>query len=239
MSPFVSFAKMEAASRILLVASTVVAVVWAKSSWAQSYHAFWHAPVSIGFGRFALTETRLHWINDGLMPVFFFLVGLEIKREVLIGELSSLRQAAFPLISAVGGAIRPGASLSARGGGVQEGWAIPVATDIAFVIGALALLGGRVPVSLKVFVTALAIADDLLAVLVIAFLYTAKIHVIHLVYRLAGSLASALCASLFLILQTGSPDGYGPDAVESGSRCSCLTVHVIRIVHETALITGC
>src|SRR5215472_2504463 len=136
-SPFVSFAKMEAASGILLVASTIVALVWANSPWADSYHAIWNAPVSIGFGQFTLSETRQDWINDGLMPVFFFLVGLEIKREVLIGELSSLRRAAFPLISAVGGAIVPALLyfLIAHGKAVQQGWAVPMATDIAFVIG--------------------------------------------------------------------------------------------------------
>jgi NhaA family Na+:H+ antiporter len=122
------------------------------------------------------------------MPIFFFLVGLEIKREVLIGELSSLRQAAFPLISAVGGAVVPALFylLIANGEDVRSGWAIPMATDIAFVIGVLALLGSRVPASLKVFVTALAIADDLFAVLVIAFLYTEKIHIIHLALGAAG-----------------------------------------------------
>jgi NhaA family Na+:H+ antiporter len=192
MSPFVSFAKMEAASGIVLVASTVAALVWANSHWAASYYAIWNAPVSIGFGKFALTETRHDWINDGLMPIFFFLVGLEIKREVLVGELSSPRKAAFPVISAVGGAIVPAILylLIAHGEGVQTGWAVPMATDIAFVIGALALLGSRVPVSLKVFVTAVAIADDLLAVLVIAFLYTQQIHIVHLV---SGAAGLALC----------------------------------------------
>jgi NhaA family Na+:H+ antiporter len=192
MSPFVTFAKMEAASGILLLASTIAALVWANSSWAQSYHVFWHTPVSIGFGPFKLTETRHGWVNDGLMPIFFFLVGLEIKREVLVGELSSIRQAAFPLISALGGAIVPALLylLIAHGEDVYKGWATPMATDIAFVIGVLALLGSRVPVSLKVFVTALAIADDLLAVIVIAFLYTQQIHLIHLAFGAAGL---ALC----------------------------------------------
>ena len=106
-SPFVKFAKIEAASGILLVVSTIAALVWANSAWSGTYETFWHAPFSVGFGPFTLTETRHDWINDGLMPIFFFLVGLEIKREVLIGELSSFRQAAFPLISALGGAIVP------------------------------------------------------------------------------------------------------------------------------------
>src|SRR6516225_8343681 len=187
-SPFVRFAKMEAASGILLLAGTVAALVWANSPWEQSYHALWNEHVSIGFGKFVLAETRLEWINDGLMSVFFFLVGLEIKREVLIGELSSLRHAAFPLIAALGGAIVPAdLYLSiAHAGGEQKGWAIPMATDIAFVLGVLAILGSRVPVSLKIFVTALAIADDLIAVLVIAFFYTDHIRVISLALGLAG-----------------------------------------------------
>jgi len=192
MSPFVRFARLEAASGILLLASTIAALVWANSPWAASYHIIWNTEASIGFGRFALTETRQEWINDGLMAIFFFLVGLEIKREVLIGELSSLRQAAFPLMAAIGGAIVPAFLylLVARGGESQKGWAIPMATDIAFVLGVLALLAKRVPISLKIFVTALAIADDLIAVLVIALFYTERIHVLSIVLGLAGI---ALC----------------------------------------------
>lgn len=188
MSPFVSFAKMEAASGILLLVSTIAALVWANSSWAEHYHAIWDTRATIGFGQFALTETRHEWINDGLMAVFFFVVGLEIKREVLIGELSSLRQAAFPLIAALGGAIVPALLylIIAHRGEAQKGWAIPMATDIAFVLGVLAILGKRVPVSLKIFVTALAIADDLIAVLVIAIFYTERIQIISLGLGLAG-----------------------------------------------------
>jgi NhaA family Na+:H+ antiporter len=186
--PFIRFAKMEASSGILLLAATIAALVWANSPWAESYHTIWNECSSLGFGRFVLTETRHEWINDGLMAVFFFLVGLEIKREVLIGELSSLRQAAFPFFAAVGGAIVPAIIylLVAHGGNAQKGWAIPMATDIAFALGVLAILGSRVPVSLKIFVTALAIVDDLIAVLVIAVFYTAQIHLISLVLGLVG-----------------------------------------------------
>jgi NhaA family Na+:H+ antiporter len=192
MSPFVSFAKVEAAGGILLMASTIAALIWANSPWADSYYAIWNAHATIGFGKFSLTETRFEWINDGLMAIFFFLVGLEIKREVLIGELSSLRRAAFPLIAAVGGAILPALLYVAVAHDAQtiRGWAIPMATDIAFVLGVLALLGSRVPVTLKIFVTALAIADDLIAVLVIAVFYTEKIQLISLALGLAGI---ALC----------------------------------------------
>jgi Na+:H+ antiporter, NhaA family len=192
LSPFVRFARMEAASGILLMASTIAAIVWANSRWEDSYHAIWNVQAAIGFGKFSLSETRHEWINDGLMAIFFFLVGLEIKREVLIGELSSLRKAAFPLVAAFGGAILPALFylLVAHNGDAQKGWAIPMATDIAFVLGVLAILGSRIPVSLKIFVTALAIADDLIAVLVIAIFYTDRIQVVSLVLGLAGV---ALC----------------------------------------------
>lgn len=191
-SPFVRFAEIEAASGILLLSSTIAALLWANSPWVESYHIIWNKPISIGVGGFALTETCHDWINDGLMAIFFFLVGLEIKREVLIGELSSLRKAAFPLIAALGGAIVPALFyLSiAHDAEAIKGWAIPMATDIAFVLGVLAILGDRVPVSLKIFVTALAIADDLMAVVVIAIFYTEQIHLISLAVGLAGV---ALC----------------------------------------------
>src|SRR5271154_657420 len=187
-SPFVRFARMEAAGGILLLASTFAALVWANSPWEHIYHAIWSTQVDVGFGRFFLSETRHEWINDGLMAVFFFLVGLEIKREVLIGELSSLKQAAFPLIAAVGGTIVPALMYVALNHGALavKGWGIPMATDIAFALGVLALLGDRVPVSLKIFVTALAIVDDIIAVLVIAFFYTAEIHLLSLAAGLAG-----------------------------------------------------
>jgi NhaA family Na+:H+ antiporter len=187
-SPFVRFAKMEAAGGILLLVSTFAALVWANSPWEHIYHAMWTTQVDVGFGRFVLSETRHQWINDGLMAVFFFLVGLEIKREVLIGELSSLKQAAFPLIAAVGGTIVPALMYVGLNHGTLavKGWGIPMATDIAFALGVLALLGDRVPVSLKIFVTALAIVDDIIAVLVIALFYTAEIHFLSLAAGLAG-----------------------------------------------------
>jgi NhaA family Na+:H+ antiporter len=186
-SPFVRFAKMEAAGGILLLGSTIAALVLANSRWEQGYQAIWHTQVTVGFGRFFLSESRHEWINDGLMSVFFFLVGLEIKREVLIGELSSLRQAAFPFIAALGGTIVPALVyiIVAHGSGAEKGWGIPMATDIAFALGVLVLLGNRVPLSLKIFVTALAIVDDIIAVLVIAIFYTAQIHFFSLAAGLA------------------------------------------------------
>jgi Na+:H+ antiporter, NhaA family len=187
-SPFMRFAKMEASSGILLLAGTIAALVWANSPWDASYHAIWSVDVSIGLGRFLLTETRHEWVNDGLMSLFFFLVGLEIKREVLIGELSSIRKAAFPFIAAVGGAIVPAILYLVvnHGGAGQKGWGIPMATDIAFALGVLTVLGSRVPASLKIFVTALAIVDDIIAVLVIALFYTDRIHILSLLIGIAG-----------------------------------------------------
>jgi NhaA family Na+:H+ antiporter len=186
--PFVRFAEIEASGGILLLACTIAALIWANSPWEQSYHEIWNAQVSMGIGQFVLSETRHEWINDGLMSIFFFLVGLEIKREVLIGELSSLRKAAFPLLAALGGAIVPALLFVSVTYGTegQKGWGIPMATDIAFALGVLALLGSRVPVSLKIFVTALAIADDIIAVLVIALFYTEQIHFFSLAVGLAG-----------------------------------------------------
>jgi NhaA family Na+:H+ antiporter len=197
-SPFVRFAKMEAASGIVLLAGTIAALVWANSPWQHSYDVLWNAQVSIGLGNFVLSESRHEWINNGLMSIFFFLVGLEIKREVLIGELSSLRQAAFPFIAALGGTIVPAliyvaVTYGSRG---QRGWGIPMATDIAFALGVLALLGNRVPLSLKVFVTAVAIVDDIIAVLVIALFYTGQIHLLSLVIGFAGI---ALCVAINLL----------------------------------------
>jgi NhaA family Na+:H+ antiporter len=158
----------------------------------------WNAQVSIGLGNFVLSESRHEWINNGLMSIFFFLVGLEIKREVLIGELSSLRQAAFPFIAAVGGTIVPALIYAAvtYGRRGQRGWGIPMATDIAFALGVLALLGNRVPVSLKVFVTALAIVDDIMAVLVVALFYTDQIHLLSLFIGFAGI---GLCVAINLL----------------------------------------
>ncbi len=180
--PFQRFIHAQSTGGILLLTATVVAMVWANSPWAGSYAAFWDTPVSLVVGSHALTETLLEWINDGLMAMFFFVIGLEIKREILVGELSSFRQATLPLMAAAGGACLPAvlySIMNADGPGTR-GWGIPMATDIAFSLGILALLGSRVPLALKVFLTALAIADDLMAVLVIALFYTSTISWVNL-----------------------------------------------------------
>jgi NhaA family Na+:H+ antiporter len=175
--PFQEFAKLEASGGILLIGCTVAALVWANSPWVGGYFHFWH--MDLTFGRLGgLLAKPLHfWINDGLMALFFLLVGLEIKRETLVGELASFRKAALPIAAAFGGMIVPAGLYAVfnHGGPGASGWGMPMATDIAFALGVLALLGDRVPTSLKVFLAALAIADDIGAVLVIAFFYTAQI----------------------------------------------------------------
>ena len=181
-SPFQEFFHAESSGGILLLAATSVALLWANSPWADAYHEIWQTPISIAVGPHALTETVLEWINDGLMAMFFFVIGLEIKREMLVGELASIRQAALPVAAAIGGTIVPaGLYLVFNAGGPgSKGWGIPMATDIAFALGVLTLLGPRIPSSLKVFLAALAIGDDLMAVMVIAIFYTSTISWLNL-----------------------------------------------------------
>jgi NhaA family Na+:H+ antiporter len=194
MRPIQAFTRLEAAGGILLIVCTIVALVWANSPWAASYFHLWHINVTFGFGGAQLSEELHFWINDGLMAVFFLLVGLEIKREALVGELASFQKAALPIAAALGGLLLPAGlyTLLNHTGPGAAGWGIPMATDIAFALGVLALLGDRVPASLKVFLAALAIADDIGAVLVIALFYTAHISWISL--AVAGAFFVALIA---------------------------------------------
>jgi NhaA family Na+:H+ antiporter len=172
--PFQHFAASEASSGLLLLLCTAVALAWANSPWAATYNSFWETPLSIGLGAGGLTKSLLLWIDDGLMALFFLVVGLEIKREVLVGELASPRQAVLPVAAAGGGMLVPAGLYAAFnwGGPGLIGWGIPMATDIAFSLGVLALLGSRVPTTLKIFLTALAIVDDIGAVLVITVFYS-------------------------------------------------------------------
>jgi len=175
--PFQTFFRTEATGGILLLICAVVAFAWANSPWAGSYFALWETKLTVGVPGAELSKALQLWINDGLMALFFLLVGLEIKRELLVGELSSGDRAALPLAAAAGGMVVPALIFVAFNAGLESlrGWAIPMATDIAFALGVLALLGSRVPTALKVFLAALAIVDDLGAVLVIAFFYTAEL----------------------------------------------------------------
>ncbi len=200
LSPFQRFFSTSAAGGIVLLVTTAAALVWANSAWADSYHHFWDTPFTIGTPTVGLTLSLHTWVNDGLMAVFFFLVGLEIKRETLVGELATLRSAALPVAAALGGMVIPAllyASVN-RGGAGAAGWGVPMATDIAFALGILALLGDRVPSSLRIFLAALAIADDLGAVLVIAVFYTESVN------WAALSGAGATLAFLFALNRSGA-----------------------------------
>lgn len=172
------FVHHQAFGGILLLVCAIVAFVWANSGWGDSYDDLWHSYVTIGTSRLNMTLSLQHWVNDALMAIFFFVVGLEIKRELLAGELSSPRRAALPAVAAAGGVLVPALIYTAinAGGDGARGWGIPMATDIAFALGVLAVLGDRVPLGLKVFLTALAIVDDIIAVLVIALFYTSSVE---------------------------------------------------------------
>ena len=181
--PFKWFFKLEAASGILLLISAILALIVSNSDLASLYFETLNKYLFIGINNFGLKLSVLHWINDALMAIFFFFVTLEIKREFLQGELSSLKQAMLPIIGAVGGMVVPALIyiiINFKTSVTLNGWAIPSATDIAFSIGILSLLGSRVPISLKVFLTALAIIDDLGAILIIAFFYSGDLSVKYL-----------------------------------------------------------
>ena len=180
--PFQEFFNKEAGSGLLLILSTVVALIWANSTLSSYYTGLWDSIISVGVGEALISKPLLLWVNDGLMAIFFFVIGLEIKRELLNGELSSRKKAMLPLLAALGGAVLPALIYVFMnvGSADSSGWGVPMATDIAFAIGILALLGSRAPMALKIFVTALAIVDDLMAVLVIALFYTAEISLVSL-----------------------------------------------------------
>jgi NhaA family Na+:H+ antiporter len=178
------FVRIEASGGVILLISAIIALLWANSSFAETYFHFWETEFAIGFGQNAISLPLIEWINDGLMVIFFFVVGLEIKRQLTTGELSRPRRAILPLAAALGGMVVPaGLYLIFNAGGPgEQGWGIPMATDIAFTLGVLALLGSRAPLSMKIFFTALAIADDLGAILVLALFYSSDIHWISLLF---------------------------------------------------------
>ena len=182
-SPFKWFFRLEAASGLLLLISAVIALIVSNSSLSSIYFETLESYFFIGVNNIGIKMSLLHWINDALMAVFFFFVTLEIKREFLQGELSSPKQALLPIIAAIGGMLVPAliyVYINFQTGDTLRGWAIPSATDIAFSLGVLSLLGSRVPISLKVFLTALAIIDDLGAIVIIAFFYTGDLSVNYL-----------------------------------------------------------
>lgn len=182
--PMTRFLAQEAASGVLLLLATAIALIWANSAWSESYHHLWETEIEIAIGSWMPFLHEGHpltlemWVNDGLMVLFFFVVGLEIKAELVVGDLADPRQAALPAIAAVGGMAIPAAIyavVNVAGDGVLGGWGVPMATDIAFAVGVLALLGKRVPQRLKLFVLTLAIVDDIGAIVVIAIFYTSEL----------------------------------------------------------------
>ena len=174
---FGEFLHLEVAGSVVLLAATVAAIVLANSGWHEAFAGIWHIDLGFTLNDFTFDQSILHWIDDGLMALFFFVVGLEIKREIIVGELSTVRKAALPILAALGGMIGPAViyALVNQGGAGARGWGIPMATDIAFALGVLAILGSRVPTNLKVFLAALAIVDDIGAVIVVAAFYTSQI----------------------------------------------------------------
>ena len=180
--PLQEFLRAEAFSGILLMFVTLVALAWANSPWAENYVETWNTVLTVQIGAFGISKAAILWINDGLMAIFFFVVGLEIKRETLSGELSTFRSAAFPVMGAIGGMVVPAGIFVLLNLGQEsfDGWGIPMATDIAFAIGILSLLGPRVPISLKLFLVAYAIVDDIGAVMVIALFYTSELNLLSL-----------------------------------------------------------
>ena len=182
------FLHSEVAGSVILLACTVLALVWANSPWADTYTHILHTKIGVSWGDATYALSVHYWINDALMVIFFFVVGLEIKRELLIGRLSSIKKASLPVMAALGGMVVPAViySIFNVGGEGSRGWGVPMATDIAFSLGMLAVLGKRVPLGLKVFLTAAAIADDLGAVVVIALFYTEKIRLTAIIVALVA-----------------------------------------------------
>jgi NhaA family Na+:H+ antiporter len=200
LSPIENFFKKETSAGIILIFVTLLALVLKNSALSEFYNSFLHTPVEVRFGALQIAKPLLLWVNDGLMAVFFFLIGLEVKREILEGHLSSLPQVALPGIAAVGGMAIPALVFVAFNQGdsfSMNGWAIPTATDIAFALGILSLLGDRVPISLKLFLLALAIIDDLGAIIIIAIFYTVDLSAISI------AIASLSLITLFVMNRMG------------------------------------
>lgn len=194
LKPVNKFIHLEFTSGIILFACVVVAILWVNSPWHDSYHHLWETNFSVHFAEAGLDKPLHVWINDGLMALFFFVIGLELKREFMAGELSTLKKASLPMVGALGGMAIPALMYVAFNNGLESshGWGIPMATDIAFALALLSLAGRNVPASVKVFLSALAVADDLGAVLVIAFFYTSHIAIVPLITGLFLLLILAL-----------------------------------------------
>jgi NhaA family Na+:H+ antiporter len=206
LKPVERFLAIEASSGLVLLAAAVVALVWANSPWRDTYTALWHVPIGIRIGPLGFERDLHFWINDGVMTIFFFVVGLEIRREIRHGELSDLRRAALPLAAALGGMLTPACIFFAinQSHASAHGWGIPMATDIAFAVGVLTLLGNRVPPPMRILLLALAVIDDVGAILVIALFYSSGVAVYGLV--IAGLALGAIL--LMQLLGVRSPWAY-------------------------------
>lgn len=198
------FIKHEAFSSIFLLVCAILAIFWANSSHSEHYFHVLHTYLGISFNDAHFSMSLLHWINDGLMSIFFFVIGLEIKREIIAGQLSTVKKASLPIIAAIGGILVPIGLFTLLNWGKPgaEGWGIPMATDIAFSLGILTLLGKRVPIALKVFLTAFAIFDDICAVIVIAFFYSTNINWEYL------AIATLLISLLFALNKLKRYNGF-------------------------------
>lgn len=199
LAPVTQFIHLEHTAGIFLFLSVLIAIFWANSSFSAGYHHVWEIKFAIGIDPYRLNEPLHIWINDGLMAVFFFVIGLELKREFMEGELSTLKKASLPMAAALGGMLAPAMIFYVinKGTAAQSGWGIPMATDIAFALALVSLAGKSVPLSIKVFLSALAVADDLGAILVIAFFYSTQLNFVPL----------AIAAVLLLILTIGNKLG--------------------------------
>ncbi|PKN14487.1 MAG: Na(+)/H(+) antiporter NhaA, partial [Deltaproteobacteria bacterium HGW-Deltaproteobacteria-24] len=182
MATFQNYISKESLSGIILFCATLLAVLVANSSWGDAYYHLWHMPLGIALGDSTITMDLTHWIDDGLMSIFFLMVGLEIKRELVCGELSSVQKASFPVVAAMGGMLIPALIYVGFNTDNPLGFGIPMATDIAFALGILMLLGKRVNPAIKLFLVALAVVDDLGAVLVVAVVYTNEINSIYFLH---------------------------------------------------------
>jgi len=223
LAPVEKFLAIETSSGVLLLASALVALIWANSPWRELYRALWHTPLALRAGPLSF-ECDLHFlINEGLMTVFFFVVGLEIRAEMHHGQLSSLRRAALPLAAAIGGMMIPAGIFAAvnLGEASAKGWGIPMATDIAFAVGVLTLLGRRVPPALRVLLLALAVIDDIGAIVVIAIFYSSGLVPVGLV-----GVGVGLCAILVMrMLGVRAPWAYVPPAVVTWSGAYVTGIH--------------
>ena len=238
---FQRFFRSEVSGSIVLLVSTIVALIWANSPWSDVYFQIAHTKIGINWGDLQFSMSLEHWIADGLMVIFFFVVGLEIKRELVVGQLSSMQKAVLPVAAALGGMIFPALiySIFNLSGDASSGWGIPMATDIAFALGILAMFGSRAPLELKIFLTALAIADDLGAVLVIAIFYTEKIvfggliaMVIFMILILAANRFGVRQMWIYLLLAVGAWAG----VMVSGVHATVAGVLVAMLVPVKAKI---